>query len=779
MLFSAIVARLFGVKRVRDEHDVSNLLPTNTLFSRYPDLYSVFKRRLELGLAATVVVDGAPAASTTLALAPAVYPVLILLGRLTCSAMTGPISSVALEQLRSLVGAHAASPMLLIRRAAARAFAMLCPADKLLDEITASLTVWSGARRRVNTIHGHQIQTLELLRKAATCGNALSASIANSIANHLAGAAIALLLKSGGCPELVVAAGNVFEYVLSASGPWADPLLTHRPDVAQMLGNVAWANLQRQSPYQQQSGHPSPGLLSFSPGHPGAALCLRQSATVWAMLDLRPTDSSSSSGGGGSGGGSTGTTVEARASVDRWAALLVHWDSDARLGALTVLGDAAADGNAKAGQVLASVINRSVNVPYDPFPECAVAMARALRLWLVHEQLPWKEAAEDASAESDGGDIAVAAVMTYAAMPEAASAGGIGGEVTAAELIALRGAVIKASLSSTSPSQARVNADDLSVLLQGCAVDSSAAERLASATALESIGVSVLLGDRVDRDSAWKVWRTLLPMMQDDDVAVQASAVRTICAAANAFAIKQQSKGDGSARLGSASAGAGASVGAGVCSSRALELGLATFFACWSEDPAVLGELLALAVPASNVAALVAGMHVDNGAGAAGGGSADADEAVYTRLFELDAATHSSFAEPDVSSAVAASILKGAVGGGGGGGGDASSTNTLLAAEWARLQRAELPAALERYTSAKRSLDAANASGLVAAASTSSAQAALARASQAVVLLATGWGGAAAAVVEGAAIVASALLDDANAVLAAASLLSPTLEEHQ
>lgn len=264
-------------------------------------------------------------------------------------------------------------------------------------------------------------------------------------------------------------------------------------------------------------------------------------------------------------------------------------------------------------------------------------------------------------------------------------------------------------------------------------------------------------------------------MMQDDDVAVQASAVRTICAAANAFAIKQQSRGDGSAGLGSARAGAGA----GVCSSRALELGLATFYACWSEDPAVLGELFALAVPASKVAALVAGMHVDNGAGAAGGGSADADEAVYTRLFELDAATHSSFAEPDVSSAVAASILKGAVGGGGGGGGDASSTNTLLAAEWARLQRAELPAALERYTSAKRSLDAANASGLVAAASTSSAQAALARASQAVVLLATGWGGAAAAVVEGAAIVASALLDDANAVLAAASLLSPTLEEHQ
>jgi hypothetical protein len=72
MLFSAVVGRLFGNKRVRDEHDAANQLPANTLFSRYPGLYAVFASTLERGHTTTV------AASTALALAPAAYPVLMV-----------------------------------------------------------------------------------------------------------------------------------------------------------------------------------------------------------------------------------------------------------------------------------------------------------------------------------------------------------------------------------------------------------------------------------------------------------------------------------------------------------------------------------------------------------------------------------------------------------------------------------------------------------------------------------------------------------------------------
>ena len=732
MLFSAIVARLFGVKRVRDEHDVSNLLPTNTLFSRYPGLYTVFKQRLNAGLAAKV------GGSATLALAPAVYPLLILLGRLTCSAMTGPISCSALEQLRSLVGAHAASPMLLIRRAAARAFAMLCPADKLLDEIKASLAIWSGTRRSANTIHGHQLQTLALLQKSAGCGAALSSAVAASIADHLAGAAPALLLKSGGCPELAVAAGNVFVHVLAASNPWVGPLFERRPDVAETLANLAWANLQRQSPYGHRAGHPSPGLLAFVPGHPGAALCLKQSAAIWAMIDLR----------------ATGRETEMLASTTRWDALLCHWDADARLGALRALGDAAAERNPKAGQVIAGVAGCST-VPYDLYPECAVAMARALRLWLEREPLPW-------TTEVPAGVIVVddpAAVMKYAAMPTPTAAGGMGGEVTAAELIALRGAVMHACTSAPpalpplpsaaaeaapppAPDQANAtDVADLAVLISGCAVDRPAAERLASTKALELVGADIMLGNTADRESAWLVWRTLLPMMQDDDVAVQASAVRTVCAAERKHV---RSSLTAHAHGGSSGGGGHSSV----CPSRALELGLATLCACWQGDAAVLPELLALAVPTSKCAARIRGALLEAGGGGGGGSGTDGmegspkeahDEANYSRLFELDAATHSSFAEPDLASAAAATALQNVVRGGGHGSINDGASG-CLAAEWVRLQNAELPAALEQYAAAKRSLDALAGSGLVASARASLAHAALARASQAVVLLSTTWG---------------------------------------
>jgi hypothetical protein len=64
-----------------------------------------------------------------------------VLGKLVWSSMTGSISGGALEGLRAQAGAHAASPMLLTRRAAARAYALLCPLDLLLFEILVSIRV--------------------------------------------------------------------------------------------------------------------------------------------------------------------------------------------------------------------------------------------------------------------------------------------------------------------------------------------------------------------------------------------------------------------------------------------------------------------------------------------------------------------------------------------------------------------------------------------------------------------------------------------------------------
>jgi hypothetical protein len=133
MLFSCIVTRLFGVKRVRDEHHTANSIAASELFARHPGLFGIVLARLQLNHsrsgngssgggcvsthsagggrgssalhdAATLArPDGVNAHVATAASAlgnglsmsrqtrmvdwlnPGVYPVLVLLGRLTVS----------------------------------------------------------------------------------------------------------------------------------------------------------------------------------------------------------------------------------------------------------------------------------------------------------------------------------------------------------------------------------------------------------------------------------------------------------------------------------------------------------------------------------------------------------------------------------------------------------------------------------------------------------------------------------------------------------------------
>lgn len=47
MLFSSLVNRIFGVKRVRDEHQKQNKMSSKKLFTQFPMLHSYLQRKLQ------------------------------------------------------------------------------------------------------------------------------------------------------------------------------------------------------------------------------------------------------------------------------------------------------------------------------------------------------------------------------------------------------------------------------------------------------------------------------------------------------------------------------------------------------------------------------------------------------------------------------------------------------------------------------------------------------------------------------------------------------------
>ena len=86
LLFSALVTRIFGVKRERDEFASKNCMTTRAFFQRYPRLYTTFFYELEN--AAKEIRKSRGCVSPVEA---ALYPVLIILAKLIPSQVsTGP-----------------------------------------------------------------------------------------------------------------------------------------------------------------------------------------------------------------------------------------------------------------------------------------------------------------------------------------------------------------------------------------------------------------------------------------------------------------------------------------------------------------------------------------------------------------------------------------------------------------------------------------------------------------------------------------------------------------
>lgn len=161
MLFSTLLHRVFGAKRVRDEHLAINGITSRELFARLEGLCGFLQGQLEV--AVKQLLD---AESSQDRVHPGLYPVLTLLSRLQPSLHSDPADAVdgGMSAFVTLVRRCAASAIWKTREMAARALIPLIASRDLIDWIVDILQGCTKEKISQNEVHGLLVQVQFLLR---------------------------------------------------------------------------------------------------------------------------------------------------------------------------------------------------------------------------------------------------------------------------------------------------------------------------------------------------------------------------------------------------------------------------------------------------------------------------------------------------------------------------------------------------------------------------------------------------------------------------------------
>ncbi|CAL1537329.1 unnamed protein product, partial [Lymnaea stagnalis] len=166
LLLSALMTRIFGVKRSKDETAMSkkNCQTGRSFFHRYPTLYPFLLSELE---EATINIGS----SDRLHLHPSLYPVLLVLGRLFPSTLESSDANLSLSAFIPYVISCASSPVYKTRIIASRALLPLTRRGQVIgisQQLFANIPASSGNNTPVSNslIHGSLLQLCQLMKLA-------------------------------------------------------------------------------------------------------------------------------------------------------------------------------------------------------------------------------------------------------------------------------------------------------------------------------------------------------------------------------------------------------------------------------------------------------------------------------------------------------------------------------------------------------------------------------------------------------------------------------------
>jgi hypothetical protein len=202
LLFSALVTRIFGVKREKDAAVLSskNCLTGKVFFQRYPTLHAFLLEKLTQ----SVPLLDDKSAGGTLQLYPALYPILLILSRIFPSPSDAVNNPYQLAAFVGPVSACAASPVLSIRELAAKALVPLLPTADLgghVARVMEQLVLADSVQH--NLQHGLLLQINQILNvaQAAEQHEQQQSDLMDTLVqNILTPSAVEKLVKSCACP---------------------------------------------------------------------------------------------------------------------------------------------------------------------------------------------------------------------------------------------------------------------------------------------------------------------------------------------------------------------------------------------------------------------------------------------------------------------------------------------------------------------------------------------------------------------------------------------------
>ncbi|XP_069787225.1 thyroid adenoma-associated protein isoform X3 [Narcine bancroftii] len=176
LLFSALITRIFGVKRGKDEHSKKNRMTGREFFTLFPTLHPFLLKQLEM------VANTMDSNSGVLKLHPSLFLLLLVLGRLYPSPMDGTYSTLSLAPFVPLIIRERTevvfseprtkygcghSPVHRSREMAALALVPFVAFGRILamaQSLMETLPAPTDPHIRQNQIHGTLLQALHLLR---------------------------------------------------------------------------------------------------------------------------------------------------------------------------------------------------------------------------------------------------------------------------------------------------------------------------------------------------------------------------------------------------------------------------------------------------------------------------------------------------------------------------------------------------------------------------------------------------------------------------------------